>query len=134
MISLWLVVTLALSGEIANDPAVRAAFWGLIEESRFGYVDTEAAMFVIRNADGTLSFVHWPKGQLPHRAQWRGPVPRGAVAIAHTHPNGQPRPSMTDEETARQFRLPVYVLTRNRIAKTNGAYPEIVMDGDWHAR
>jgi proteasome lid subunit RPN8/RPN11 len=55
------------------------------------------------------------------------------VAIIHTHPNWLPLPSKLDVLVARQTAVPVYVLTRTRIARTDGGQPAVVVAGDWSA-
>ncbi len=130
----WIAALLYLGwihGELAHDPLVRSRFWDLLAEARYGFAETEEAMFIVHNDDGSLSFVRWTSMHVPHHAQWTAPIPRGAVAIVHTHPNSMPRPSLQDVQTSLRSNLPVYVITRNRIMKTlNGAVFDIAK-GDW---
>ena len=120
-----------IHGELAHDPLVRDALWQLLEDAHYGYVKTEEAMFIIRGADGRLSFVRWASTHIPQHAEWNAPLPAGVVAIAHTHPNSMPRPSLNDIRTAMRSNLPVYVVTRTRITKTAGGEIEVVSKGDW---
>lgn len=120
-----------IHGEVAHDPAVREELWNLLASVQYGHAKREAAMFIVRSDDGRLSFVHWEAASLPHQSQWHGPVPRGAVAIAHTHPNWIPQPSSTDIRTALHSNLPVYVVTRMRITKTIGGQTTLVAKGEW---
>jgi proteasome lid subunit RPN8/RPN11 len=120
-----------MQGELAHDPAVRTALWHLMEETHYGFAETEEALFIVRGRDGRLSFVPWTSAQLPHQSRWTGARPPGAVAIAHTHPNWLPQPSRIDVRTATRNKLAVYVVTRTRIVKTSGGETEDVVKGDW---
>lgn len=74
---------------------------------------TEAAAFVVREADDALSLVAWPDQWKRHRQSYRGPIPPGVIAIVHTHPDARsPVPSHGDGELARRTRLPVVALSR----------------------
>jgi proteasome lid subunit RPN8/RPN11 len=53
------------------------------------------------------------------------------VAILHTHPIYLPLPSNRDMRVAREVAIPVYVITRNRIERTDGGTPVVVVAGDW---
>src|SRR6185295_9360033 len=131
LLSALLFLAPAMPLEITEDPAIRAALWEMFADTRFGHAMNEEAAFIVRAADGSLSAVRWPSSDGPHRSQWKAPVPAGAVAIAHTHPNGQPRPSIADSRTAELMKIPVYVVTRMRIAKTDGINVVTVVEGNW---
>lgn len=121
-----------MQGELAHDPFVRGALWEMLADARYGFAEMEEAMFIIRNPDGTFSFLRWDPSRVPHQAQWSAPIPAGVVAIAHTHPNAMPRPSRMDFHTAMQSKIPVYVVTRTRITKTSGSEEWTVLKGNWH--
>lgn len=132
----WLVTVLYLGwfqGEITNDPRVRSALWELLADASYGFAETEEAMFVVRNDDGSLSFVRWESMQVRNHARWNAPIPRGAIAIVHTHPNATPHPSLQDMQTALRNQLPVYVVTRKRIMKTVDGVVLDVVKGDWRS-
>ena len=136
MVTQCLVALLYLGvvhGELAHDPIVRDALRKLLEDAHYGFAETEEAMFIVRGEDGRLSFVRWESLRVRHHAQWNGPLPPGIVAIVHTHPNSMPRPSLTDVRTAQRSNVPVYVLTRTRIAKTIGGETSVVTKGEWWA-
>lgn len=118
-------------GELAHDPFVREAAWKLLEDAHYGFAATEEAMFVIRGADGQLTFLRWNGTGIAHHAQWNGAMPAGVIAIVHTHPNTTPRPSHTDVRTAIESQVPVYVVTRSRVTKTFGGTVSIVAKGNW---
>ena len=121
----------SMQNDLAQDPTVRAALWQLMEQTRYGFAETEEALFIVRERDGRLSFVRWTASETPHQSRWSGAKPRGVVAIAHTHPNWLPQPSRTDVRTAARNHLAVYVVTRMRIVKTTGNETQEVVEGDW---
>ena len=71
----------------------------------------EHAAFVVRTPGGTLDLVKWPRGGFLS-ARWNGPIPKGAVAVIHTHPAKRPAPSSGDRAEARRIGLPFYVVSR----------------------
>ena len=123
----------AATADVAHDSAVREFFWELMSMTRYGFAETEEAAFIVVS-DGRLSFVRWSSSELPHQARWQGPFPKGTIAIVHTHPNWIPSPSTIDVRTAQRSRVPVYVITRNRISKTKDGKSEVVFEGDWRIR
>ena len=123
-----------LLSELAYDPEVRKAMWRLMEETHYGFGETEEAMFIVRAEDGRLSFVRWTSLGQPLKARWTGAIPPGTIAIAHTHPNSRPRPSEVDAATARRLGLPVYVITQSRITRTLGGDSATVVRGEWRPR
>jgi hypothetical protein len=86
--------------------------------------------------------VRWPWSAEELSESWgRGPIPDQAVGIVHTHPNRiSPLPSTraqpSDRTTARDLRMPVYVLHRKGIWKIEpGARkPSKVEDARWRER
>ena len=94
----------------------QAAFWyaSLLEESGYGHLPRERAAFLIREKDGTLTLEPWPAGG-PRHASFRGQMPAGAIAILHTHPRGEERPSAQDRVEAKRLRMPVVVITAERV-------------------
>lgn len=129
-----LLVIASMYDELVHDPVVRAALWELMEATRFGFAETEEAMFIVRGGNGRLSFLRWTSTHLRHQARWTGPLPYGVVAIAHTHPNWLPDPSRTDVRTATRSNIPIYVVTRTRITKTNGGKTRRIVTGEWRPR
>ena len=90
----------------------QATFWyaSLLAESGYGRLPRERAAFLIREADGSLTLEHWGHGARRH-ATFRGAVPPGTIAILHTHPRGDARPSAQDRDEAARLRMPVVVIT-----------------------
>jgi hypothetical protein len=100
------------------ESTLRAPAYRLWEAARFGHEISERAAWVLRDDAGGVRWLAWPDGRRYRRARWDGPVPRDAVAIAHTHPAAvDPKPSEKDIETARQLRVPVYTVSRSGIWK-----------------
>jgi len=123
-----LVLALALL-----EGTLRAPAYHLWEAARFGQEMSERAAWVLKDDAGRLRWLAWPAEYQYRRAQWEGPVPARAVAIAHTHPTaGDPKPSEQDVETARRLGVPVYTVSRSGIWK---AMPDgsivPVRDSDW---
>lgn len=85
--------------------------------------DYEAAAFVVQGEDGSLSLLHWPAQRTVRTAQWPGPVPADVVAVIHSHPAKQPRPSRQDVAEATRLGVPFYVVSR-------GAFCRADTDGD----
>ncbi len=90
----------------------QAHFWyeDLLAESGYGRLPRERAAFLIRESDGTLTTQPWPAGSYRH-ATFRGTVPARTIAIMHTHPRGEPRPSSRDRQVARRLGIAVIVIT-----------------------
>lgn len=122
------------SHDLSHDRIVRHAFWTLLTKVRYGFSDYEAAAFIVRKADGGFRAVEWPEANARDCQKWRGAYPVGTIAIAHTHPNWLPYPSRVDLIAARTTRLPVYVITRIGITRTDGNVSEVVVRGDWRPR
>ena len=120
--------------EFATNPVVVPVLWKMFGDAGFGHRHTEEAAFVVGNSEGRLMLVRWPSAGEPDTAWWSGPMPTGTVAIVHTHPNWNPLPSNIDVRTARQSRLPVYVVTRTEISRTTGGSAEVVLRGEWSGR
>ena len=74
----------------------------------------ERGAFLIVDSNG-VSMIDWPYQRSYRAANWRGPIPEGAAAVLHTHPNEYPHPSSLDRAEARRIGLPVYVATRTRV-------------------
>lgn len=90
----------------------QALFWydQLLADGGYGRLERERAAFLIREDDGTLTLEPWPHGGFRH-ASFRGAIPRGTIAILHTHPADEPQPSARDRAEARRLGLPVVVIT-----------------------
>lgn len=108
-----IVLALALLEGSLRVPAYR--LWAAAD---FGYTPRERAAWIVPGEPSGLRWVNWPNGRSFLSAQWKGPVPAGAVAIVHTHPAAvDPKPSERDRETAGRLGVPVYTVSRSGIWK-----------------
>lgn len=89
-----------------------ASMWNLSESTP---QEEEIAAFLLRNPLGHYSIVRWPDTGSRRTSTWSGPVPRGTIAVVHTHPNGWSKPSWGDHQEATRTGLPFIVLTRINI-------------------
>jgi proteasome lid subunit RPN8/RPN11 len=96
--------------------------------------DSERAAFLVQNDEGRLRIVPWQPGDATE-ASYRGRIPRGCIAIIHTHPIAAPRPSRRDVAEAQRLKLPIVVITPDAItvARTDGSVAEILGAG-WTRR
>jgi hypothetical protein len=122
----------ARGDEIFSDARVVARSWDLLKSARYGLGRQEEAAFVVRDADGALSFVVWPSTGEALASHFTGALPPHTVALVHTHPMQQVMPSSDDRATAQRLGLPVYVLARTAVTRTLGGRSEIVLAGDWN--
>ena|SRR5688572_16794624 len=107
-----LAVALAVAlhcGDLCRAEAV-VHYADLLARAGYGRLPVEHAGFLIREDDGTITFAPWPRGSF-QRATYRGAIPRGTIAVVHTHPRGQPNASPHDVDEARRLRLPMVVVT-----------------------
>jgi Prokaryotic homologs of the JAB domain len=115
---------------------LRAPAYKLWESADFGYTPRECAAWVVPDEAEGMRWVHWPNGRRFRAAQWTGPVPAGAVAIVHTHPDMvDSKPSEQDVQTARRLGVPVYTVSRTGIWKAVPDGSIVSVDGSrwWNA-
>ena len=132
---LCVVLSLPARAELSKDAAVRALFADLLRVAGYGYGNAERGAFLVLETDGNYRCELWPGGEL-RRTRFAGSVPRGTVAIVHTHPHGTPQVSSDDQEAARVSKLPVYALTMNAIwvATPEGAKRAVERNARWAER
>ncbi|HUJ12988.1 MAG TPA: Mov34/MPN/PAD-1 family protein [Thermoanaerobaculia bacterium] len=95
---------------------------------------TERAAFIVDEGGGNLQCLVWPATYQHARATFRGLIPRGTIAIIHTHPANAPWPSENDEREARRLGIPIYALTPLAITKAAPAKDaQLVERGPWLA-
>ena len=119
-------------GVALREPAVRDELHALVAQSGFGRMDVEVAAFLVRDGD-SWSVVPWTATRRFREQQFTGVVPRGTVAIVHTHPQSLPSPSSGDRHQASRLGIPVVVLTPRSIivAKPSGAEDVFVRGIFW---
>jgi proteasome lid subunit RPN8/RPN11 len=102
---------LTSDSDLFRDLSVQACFANLMREARSGFTSEESAAFVVMNADGALRCIDWPATHAFKEAHWKGPIPAGVVAMAHTHPLRSPYPSVDDRNEAVRIGMPIFVLS-----------------------
>src|SRR5438046_8960092 len=106
---------------VLGDHSILFCFLHLVSRSFNGFVTSESAAFLVKQADGTTGCIDWPSTHEFKQARWSGPLPEGVVAMAHTHPLSSPQPSTDDVQAAMRIRLPTFVLTPKLITVIHAA-------------
>lgn len=102
----------------------------LLLSAKWGLHGEERAAFLIADAEGRLDARRWPSATY-YRASYRGAIPRGTVAIIHTHPLNEHEPSAHDLVEAGRVGLPIVVITPKAVtvAYPDGTVAFVVTDG-----
>jgi hypothetical protein len=128
---------LALSFDVrssADDSRVFAILQQMARSGAERSNQTEIAAFLVRDAGGAISSVPWPQSGRFRSESYRGVIPAGTVALAHTHPwQADQRPSQGDVEQAKKIGLPIYVVTRWNlyVVDAAGNVIELFARTDW---
>jgi len=125
LLSMICASTLSLSASVDvsltfDDPVVRSLFADLLRLGGYGYVNTERAAFLIREANGDYRCALWTMTGRWKRERFSGVVPAGTVAVVHTHPNRTPLGSPSDRRTSLVLKVPVFILTRENVYVITG--------------
>ena len=122
--------------DVLHDPSVLACFAHLLREAGFGFAPVERAAFVFMNADGEFRCLDWPATHQFKAAHWKGPIPVGVVAIAHTHPVASPYPSVDDRNEAVRIGMPIFVISPQIISvvQRNGREETLMCCKVWSER
>ena len=131
---------------LTSNPDVLKDFYCLWQKGGYGFSPTERSEWVTKSGNSYGS-TPWPWSAITGQETWKGPIPAGTIANAHTHPDrsnrtsrNDPRPSTLggvtgrgDQGSADVTNLPFYVVTANAIWK---AVPHAkdsiqVADRDW---
>lgn len=123
---LVLLLGLQQQHDLAREPQVQKLMRELLSGPRSGFEHREEAAFIVRSASGNFYSIEWPSNGGLDSARWEGAFPAGTVAIAHTHPTHLPLPSNIDITVARSVHVPVYVVTHEKITRTDGGEPMVV--------
>jgi len=132
MLHAALILTLALKAQSHCDSEFLQQSWALLKTADWGHLPYERGAFAVLDADGRVTFVMWRSEHAAFAASYTGPIPGNTFAIVHTHPNGHPIPSDDDCASAARLGMPVYVVTRNAVTRTNGSRWEYITLGDWN--
>jgi proteasome lid subunit RPN8/RPN11 len=87
----------------------------LLARSHFGK-GTEQAAFIVLTEKREFACVPWRTHETTsHSARYRGRIPQGTVAIAHTHPASSPEPSRQDQREADRVDVPFLVVSAENV-------------------
>jgi len=95
---------------VLDSPQAVSWYGFMLEEGGYGRLEREKAAFLIEESGGVLTLEPWPSGS-HRRAAFRGRIPERAIAVLHTHPKGEPKPSANDRAQAKRLGMPVVVIT-----------------------
>lgn len=104
----WLVVALLAS------PQVNVWYGELLAQSGYGRLPHERAAFLILERDGSITSQPWESRGVRH-ASFKGAIPPRTLAIVHTHPRGESKPSARDRAEAIRLGVPVIVVTSDGV-------------------
>ena len=127
VVALTLLMLLTIPPEaegVALDGDVTGLLADLFEKGGYGQLPTERAAFLRVTDSGSIECLLWPRGARFQRATFRGVIPRGVIAVAHTHPNRERLPSHGDHSLANRLGLPVLVITRDGVTVARPGEPE----------
>lgn len=121
-----------ISGQL-DDPVLREYFVDLLRLSGEGYRSTERGAFIVLEPTGALRCVVWPFHNGFQREQFRGRIPDGTIAIAHTHPRDVPQPSVNDQKEAKRLGLPFVVVSPRNIYQigADGKTVPVIRNQPW---
>jgi hypothetical protein len=101
----------AIDEKVFEQEAVRDFFNALMRGGGNGRRQVERGGFIRLLPDGTYEGQMWPFAPTVREATFKGQIPSGTIAIAHTHPRENPHPSIHDQAVAKRLAIPVVVLT-----------------------
>ena len=96
----------------ADDPEVLAFLQDLALRGSHQVDQQEVAAFIVQDESGATSCLLWPHTANVRSEHYRGAIPAGTVAVAHTHPLFAEQPSRGDVAESKRIGLPIYVITR----------------------
>lgn len=139
VVLLSLVVSPAHAAPADVDAQQLFLFAELLERAKHLPAERESAAFLVRDSDNGLYLIRWPESTSARQSTYRGRIPAGTIAIAHTHPEltHLRMPSAHDAALARHTGLDIYVITHAEIWVARGAtgnVVRIVSNGSWSAR
>jgi hypothetical protein len=92
-------------------PEIAGCMGWLLARSQFGEGDEQAA-FIVLGDDGRFACLPWRDNDAhSHGARYKGRIPQGTVAVAHTHPVGLTEPSRQDRKEADRLDVPFIVVS-----------------------
>ena len=112
------IVAYPLNETTLDRDDVRVAFDTLLRKAAYGQLGEERAGFLVFD-EGHFRLALWPPTHKFHAEEWQGPIPKGTVAVVHTHPPGQPAPSTHDQIEAQRVGIPILVITPESVVLVN---------------
>ena len=113
VILIGIVSPLAAAPADLSAPDAMRGYGYLLASTGFA-TSVERAAFVVKGDDGEIRFIRWMSAE-HNKARYRGTVPAGCIAIAHTHPRGFRNPSLHDVDEAKHLGLPIIVVTTDGV-------------------
>jgi hypothetical protein len=101
----------AIDETLFEQEEVREFFRELMRAGGNGRRQYERGGFIRLLPNGNYETQMWPFAPTVREATFKGKIPSGTVAIAHTHPREIPHPSLHDQAVAKRLAIPVVVLT-----------------------
>jgi hypothetical protein len=98
--------------QMVSSPCLLASFAELLLGA---HPNVEMAAFVVIDEEGQMSCLIWPRMSWIRSQTFQGTIPPGTIAVVHTHPRYEERPSYGDTRESMRLRLPFYVLTASAI-------------------
>ncbi len=109
------LILAAVMSSIPVDHRINDFFSDVLKHANIFNNVSEAAAFLVRDTRGDVQCLLWPMTNGYQEQTFTGEIPRGTLAIVHTHPHDCPAPSPQDIDEAKALKLPIYVLTRASI-------------------
>ncbi|HEX7709056.1 MAG TPA: hypothetical protein VF701_21545 [Thermoanaerobaculia bacterium] len=113
------LVLLPLRAHATLDGAVIAELTPMLRDllslSGHGVHSFERGAFLVRESDGSVRCELWPFTNQFQRISTRLVIPSGTIAIAHTHPRTQQKPSRHDHEESARLGIPMIVVSRDTL-------------------
>ncbi len=109
------VVAYPMGEQILHNREVSDGLSHLVRLSGYSRRAEERAGFLVIDEAGHFHLQAWPASNRYHAEEWSGALPRGTVAIAHTHPIATPAASMHDCAEALRLGIPMFVLTPDSV-------------------
>jgi len=131
------IIAMPVGAELVARPNVAACFGELLKLGGYGKRPQERAAFLVLHANQRFACVVWPPSFGYRSERWTGPIPDGTVAIVHTHPEREPRPSSFDIAEAERIGVPILILTNDSVtvAYSSPAKQTATLAGrNWTAR
>jgi proteasome lid subunit RPN8/RPN11 len=128
-----ILATVLGCGDLCGDDA-RRAYADLLAAGGYGRLQHERAAFLVRVGD-RITTQAWSNGSF-QRVTFRGVIPEGTIAIAHTHPRDLPWPSAHDREEAKRKGIPIIVITPKAVVLTDidGSVRTLLREPAWWER